>query len=55
LPEGDDEAERFDALNLIRTGNKGGDGLTKRIGQARLRVLENRPNVEDLELLHLEK
>ena len=45
------EQERFDAMNLIRTGNRTGDILTKRMGQARLRLLENRATPEDLELL----
>ena len=43
--------ERQDAANLIKTGNRTGDELTKRVGQARLRRLEGRATPEDLELL----
>lgn len=45
------EQERYDAMNLIRVGNRTKDDFTKLIGQARLRVLEGKETLEDLELL----
>jgi len=53
LPTPCSEADRFDAMNLIRTGNRTGDELTQRIGKARLRVLEGRETDGDRDLLHL--
>ncbi len=43
--------EKQDAMRLIQAGNRTGDGEVKKIGQARLRVLEGRPTPEDLDLL----
>lgn len=54
LPQGDDQQSKFDALSLIKTGKRLGDDLSVRIGQARLRYLENRATAEDLELLNIE-
>lgn len=51
LPPECDEEAKFDAFRLIQTGRKCKDDLTFKIGQARLRVLEDRATAEDLELL----
>jgi hypothetical protein len=51
LPPACSESDRYDAFNLIQTGLRSEDKLTVQIGQARLRVLENRATAEDLELL----
>ncbi len=51
IPEGDDEEERFTAFQLIKMGIATGDEFTRQMGQARLRFLEGRPTIEDLELL----
>lgn len=53
VPPKCDEEAKFDAFRLIKAGIKLGDDLMKRIGQARLRVLEDRATDEDLELLNI--
>lgn len=51
LPPECDEEAKFDAMRLIQMGNRNGDELTKKIGQARLRVMEDRATEEDFEIL----
>ena len=53
LPPECDEEAKFDAFRLIQTGKKCKDDLTTKIGQARLRLLENRATAEDIELLEI--
>ncbi|HKB88044.1 MAG TPA: hypothetical protein VKC53_00160 [Patescibacteria group bacterium] len=43
--------EIHDAMRLIQIGNKTKDAQVKRIGQARVRILQDRPTIEDLELM----
>lgn len=53
LPPECDEEDKFNALRLIQVGKRCKDDLTFKIGQARLRLLENRATEEDLELLEI--
>ena len=43
-----------DAARKIEVGKRGGDEGLVRVGQAELRVLKLRPNVDDLELLRID-
>lgn len=51
IPPQCDETDKYAAKLLIQAGNKNNDELTKKIGQARLRLLENRETADDLVLL----
>lgn len=53
VPPKCDEEAKFDAFRLIKAGIKLGDDLMKKIGQARVRLLEDRATDEDLELLNI--
>lgn len=47
--------EKHDAMRLIELGNRTRDAEVKKVGQARLRILEGRPTPEDLDLLERKK
>ncbi len=48
-----DEEDKFTALTLIKADMRLGDDLMKKIGQARVRLIEGRETDEDLELLNI--
>lgn len=54
LPVHTDADLSFAARMLIRIGIKNNDQETKKIGQARLRILEGKGTVDDYELLGIE-
>lgn len=53
IPPRCDEVDKFTAFSLIKAGIRLGDDLMKRIGQARVRFLEDRATDEDLDLLNI--
>ena len=55
LPPPANEQEKYDAKRLIQIGSLTKDELTKKIGQARLRIQEGRATLDDYELLGIKQ